>query len=189
MIVKGGMFRNLEWLSRDCVRNLCTFDYKFFTGLKDNVTWENMVQNRWLKHLQLAKYSVFLPDSFSFPFAPSISVSFALLYCDYNVIISFLSTRVLIGWLFFLAWKTLVERNRDQKQRTGKPPFESERHTKAFRVRIGSAKVLQTFPGFTSFFAAVVFCIIKIREMWIHLLELYVVISHLVRLINILSLD
>ena len=50
-----------------------------------------------------------------------------------------------------------MERNRDQKQRTGKPPFESERHTKAFRVRIGSAKVLQTFPGFTSFFAAVVF--------------------------------
>ena len=110
------MFRNLEWLSRDCVRNLRTFDYKFFTGLKDNLTWDNMVQNRWLKHLQLAKYFVFLPDSFSFSFASSISVSFALLYCDYHVTVSFLSTwkRVLIG-CFFFGLKTLVEWNKERE--------------------------------------------------------------------------
>ena len=40
------------------------------------------------------------------------------------------------------------------KQRTEKTPFESERHTKTFWVRIGSAKALQTFPGYASFFAA-----------------------------------
>ena len=115
----------------------------------------------------------------------SISVSFALLYCDYHVIISFLSTRkrVLIGWFFFWAWRHWWSETKNRKT-----PFESERHTKAFWVRIGSAKALQTFPGYASFFAAVGFCIIKIREMWIHLLELYVVISLLVRLISILSL-
>lgn len=98
----------------------------------------------------------------------------------------FLSTwkRVLIGCFFFLAW-----RHWWSEIKNGKTPFESERHTKAFWVTIGSAKALQTFPGYASFFAAVGFCIIKIREMWIHLLELYVVISLLVRLISILSLD
>lgn len=129
-------------------------------------------------------------SGFILPFCLRLRSQFHLLFCIRLSRHNFIPYHTSFDWLaFFLAWKTLVERNRDQKQRTGKPPFESERHTKAFRVRIGSAKVLQTFPGFTSFFAAVVFCIIKIREMWIHLLELYVVISHLVRLISILSLD
>lgn len=62
-------------------------------------------------------------------FPSSISVSFSLLYCDYHVIISFLSTRkrVLIGWFFlehgrefwlagfFWSLKTLVEWNKERK--------------------------------------------------------------------------
>ena len=181
MKVKGGMFRNLVWLSRDYVRNLWTFDYKFFIGLKEDFSWDNMVQKRWWKHLQLPKFSVFLPDSFSF-FLCAVDLSFAILYFDYHVIVSFLiiPKRVLIG-CYFWAWKTLVEWKKDQKQRTGKPPFESESsHPTASRVRVGSSG--------SSFFAAVVCCIMKVREMWIHLLELYVSISLLVRLISILSL-
>lgn len=111
-----------------------------------------------------------------------VDLSFALLYFDYHVIISFfiIPKRVLIG-CYFWAWKTLVEWKKDQKQRTGKPPFESESsHLTASRVRVGSSG--------SSFFAAVVCCIMKVREMWIHLLELYVSISLLVRLISILSL-
>lgn len=109
---------------------------------------------------------------FLFFFAPSI---FHLLFCIVTItsLFHFLSHRR----EFWLAVIFELERH-----------WWSERKIRNKGRENPLLKVKVVGSSGPSLFAAVVCCIMKVREMWIHLLELYVSISLLVRLISILSL-